>query len=85
MFGPKFAQNWILRLKFQNLSLDLESASFRYYVYQLSDKMDNFKLLSPNLPNNGYWGWNFKNLSLDLESTPPIFHVCQFSVKMDTF
>ena len=72
---------------FKNLSRDLESASLRYYVYQFSDKKDNFEFLGPNLPKNGSWGRNFKNLSLESESTPPIYHVYfyQFSVKMDNF
>ena len=52
---------------------------------QSSDKTDNFVFLSPNLPKNGFWGWNFKNLSLDSESLPPRYHVGQFSVKMDKF
>ena len=48
-------------------------------------KTDNFVFLSPNLPKNGFCGWNFKNLSLDSESLPPRYHVSQFSVKMDKF
>ena len=55
---------------FTNLSLDLESASLRYYVYQFSDKTNNSELLGPKLPKNGFWGRIFKNLSLDLESRP---------------
>ena len=47
--------------------------------------MDNFDFLGPNLPKNGFWGWNFKNLSLDSESAPPRYYVSQFSVKMDNF
>ena len=85
VFGPKFAKNGFWGQNFKNLSLDLESASLRYYVHQFSDKTDNFEFLDPNLPKNGFWGRNFKNLSLDSESTPPIYHVCQFSVKMDNF
>ena len=52
---------------------------------QFLDKTDNFEFLGPNLPKNGFWGWNFKNLSLDSESAPLLYHVCQFSVKMDNF
>ena len=52
---------------------------------QFSDKTDNFDFLGPNLPKNGFLGWNFKNLSLDLESAPPRYHVSQFLVKMDNF
>ena len=48
----------------KNFSLDLKSASLRYYVHQFSDKTDNFEFLGPNLPKNGIWGRNFKNLSL---------------------
>ena len=52
---------------------------------QFSGKKDNFDFFGPNLPKNGFWGWNFKNLSLDLESAPPRYHECQFSVKMENF
>ena len=44
---------------FKNLSLDLESASLRYYVHQFSDKTDNFEFLGPNLHKNGFWGLDF--------------------------
>ena len=74
-----------LGLEIQKTNIGIKSASLRYYVYQFSDKMDNFDFLGPNLPKNGFWGWNFKNISLDSESTPRIYHVCQFSVKMDNF
>ena len=60
-------------------------ASLIYHVCQISDKTNNFDFLNPNLPKNGFWGWNFKNLSLDSESAPPRCQVCQFSVKMDNF
>ena len=83
--GPNLPKNGFWGRKFKNLSLDLESASLRYFVHQFSDKTDNFEFLGPNLPKNGFWDRNFKNLSLDSESTPPIYHVCQFSVKMDNF
>ena len=65
IFGPKFAQKWVLGSNF--LSLDSESASLRYYVYQFLDKTKNFEFLASNLPKNWFWSWNFKNLSLDLE------------------
>ena len=55
--------------------LEEESASLKYHVYQFSDKMNNFELLSPNLPKNGFWGRNFKNLSLDLESASMRYYV----------
>ena len=38
----------------------MESAFLRYYVYNFSDKTDNFKFLGPNLPKNGFWGLNFE-------------------------
>ena len=50
-----------------------------------SGKTDNFDFFYPNLPKNGFWGWNFKNLSLDSESEPPRYHACQFSVKIENF
>ena len=49
-------------------------------IFKQKNNLDFFR---PNLPKNGFWGWNFKNLSLDLESAPPIYHMCQFSVKME--
>ena len=70
---------------FKNPRLDSEAASLRYYVYQFSDKIDNFDFLGPNLPKNGFWGQNFKNLSLDSESTSLRYYVHQFSDKMDNF
>ena len=57
----------------------------RYHVCQFSGKTNNFDFFDPNLPKNGFWGWNFKNLSADSRSAPPRDHVCQFSVKMDNF
>ena len=52
---------------------------------QFSGKTSNFNFFDPNLPKNGFWGWNFKNLSADLESGPPTDHVCQFSGKVNNF
>ena len=52
-------------------------------MYQFSDKMDSFKYLGPNLPENGFCHRNFKNLIMNSKSTPPLYHVCQFSIKMD--
>ena len=49
LFGPKFAQGFWGQ-NFKNLSLDWESASLRYHVYQFSDIRDNSKVLDPNLP-----------------------------------
>ena len=74
---------WVQNVK--SLSLDLESASLRYYEYQFLDKTDNFEFLIPNLSKNEFWGRNFKNLSLYSEAAAPIYHVCQFSVKMNNF
>ena len=65
---------------FKNLSLSSESKSLRYYVYQFSDKTNNFEFLGPNLPKNGFWGRNFKNISPDSESAFPRYHVYLFSV-----
>ena len=65
--------------------LEWEPASLRYHVYQLSDKMDNFEFVCPNLLKNEFWGRNFKNLSLDSESESLRYYVYQFSVKMDNF
>ena len=81
--GLNLPKNGFWCQNFKNLSLDLKSASLRYYVYQFSDKMDSFEYLGPNLPENGFCHRNFKNLIIDLESTPPLYHVCHFSVKMD--
>ena len=65
VLGPKFAQKWILRSKFQKSKSGFGSVSLIYYECQFSDKKDNFEFLTPNLPKNKFWGQNFKNLSLD--------------------
>ena len=70
---------------FKNLSLSSESESLRYYVYQFSDKTNNFEFLASNLPKNRLWGSNFQNLGLNSESTSLMCHMCPFSVKMDNF
>ena len=49
LFETKFAQKRVFGLKFQNLSLDLESAPPRYHVSQFSVKVDNFELFALNL------------------------------------
>ena len=48
-------------------------------------KTDNFDFFGPNLPRNGFLGWNLENRSLYSESAPPRYHVTQFSVKMYNF
>ena len=53
---------------FETLSLDLESASLRYYVHQFSEKSDKSEFLGINLPQKQFRGQNFKNLSVDLKS-----------------
>ena len=63
--SPNLPKNGFWSKNFKNLSLVLKSASLRYYVYQFSDKRDNFEFLDPNLPKNWCWGKNFKNLILD--------------------
>ena len=65
--GPNLPKNRFWGQNFKNLSLDLESTSLRYYVYQFSDKRDN-----ENLPKIEFWGQNFKTLSLDSKSARPI-------------
>ena len=65
--GPNFPTDGFWGQNFKNLSLNLESASLRCYVYQFSDKRDKFEFLSPNLPTNGFWGRIFKSLILDSE------------------
>ena len=57
----------------------------RYYVHQFSDKTDNFEFLGPNLPKNGFWGWNLKYLSLDSELAFLRYYVYQFSDIRDNF
>ena len=42
-------------------------------------------LFWPNLPKNGFSGWNFKNVSPDSKSALPRCHVSQFSVKTSNF
>ena len=85
-FWPKFAQKWILSLEFQKSKSGFGiSILWGYFVYQFSDKINNFEFLSPSLPKKGFWCQNLKNLRLDLELTPPKYYVCQFLVKMDNF
>ena len=83
--GPNLPKNGFWGWNFKSLSLDLESATLRYYVHQFSDKTDNFEFLDQNLPKNWFYDQNFKSLSLVSESAPPIYHAYQFSVKMDNF
>ena len=85
IFEPKFANKWILESKFKNVSLDVESASLKYYVYLFSDKTNEFEFLGPNLPTNEFWGHSFKNLTLDLESASLRYSVHQFSDKTENF
>ena len=85
-FGAKFGpKNKFCGQNFKNLGLDSESVSLRYYVYQFSEKTNDFELLDPNLPTSGFWGRNFKNLSLDSESASLRYYVHQFSDKTDNF
>ena len=83
--GPNLPKNEFWGQNFKNLSLDLESASLRYYVYPFSDKTENFGFSGLNLLKNGIWGRNFKNLSLHLESTSSIHRACQVFFKKDNF
>ena len=79
--GPNLPKNEFWCQNFKNLSLDLKSASSRYYEYQFSDKTVNIEYLGPNLPKTGFWGRNSKNLSLDSESASLSYYVHQFSDK----
>ena len=45
---------------FKNLSLDLESASLRYYMHQFSDKRNNFQLFCQNLLKKWILGSEFQ-------------------------
>ena len=65
--SPNFPKNRFWGQNFKNVSLDLESASFWYYVYQFSDKTDN-----ENFPKSEFWGQNFITLGLDSKSARPI-------------
>ena len=47
--GPNLPKNGIWGQNFKNLSLDLESASLRYYVHRFSDKTNNFEFFGLNL------------------------------------
>ena len=67
-FGLNLPKNEFSFQNVKNLSLDLKSASLRYYEYQFLDKTDNFEFLIPNLSKNEFWGRNFKNLSLYSEA-----------------
>ena len=69
---------------FKNLSLDSESASLRYFVYQFSDVRNNFEFWDSNLPKK-FWGRNFINQSVDSESGSLRYYVHQFSDIRDYF
>ena len=84
-FVPKLAQIWILRSKYQNLSLHLQPAPFRYYVHQFSNKANNFHFFGATFSKNDFCCRNFKNLSLDLELASWRYYVNQFSGKTDNF
>ena len=64
-FFPKFAQKWILGLKFQKSKSGFEISILeilRAPIFRQNGQLWSF---GPNLPKNGFWGRNFKNLSLD--------------------
>ena len=58
-----------------DLSPDAESAPPRYYVHHFSGKIDNCDFFGPNLPKNGFWGWNFEKISLDAELIKKLLQV----------
>ena len=47
-WDPNFPKTGFWGQNFKNLSLDSESASLNYYVYQYSDKMNKFEFLGIN-------------------------------------
>ena len=52
---PNLPKNGFLCQSFKTLSLDLESASLRYYVQEFSYKANSFEFFDPNLLKNGFW------------------------------
>ena len=65
LFGPKFAQKWILGQNFKNLSLDSESGSPRYHVSLFSVKMDKFEFFGVNLGKYPNYMWHFGSNIVD--------------------
>ena len=59
---------------FENITLDLESATFRYRVHIFRHR-NNFEILGAIFPKNGLWKQNIKNLNVDSESAPLRYYV----------
>ena len=85
LFGPKFAQKWILGSEYQKTHVGIKTSILEIPCVPIFRQNRQLVFLGPNLPKTRSWGQNFKNLSLDSKSAPPRYHVSQFSVKMDNF
>ena len=73
------------KLEIKKTNVGIRISIFEILFVSILGKIGNFDFFGPNLPQNGYLGWNFENLSLGAESAPPRYHVCQFSGKTDNF
>ena len=69
---------------FENISLDLESATFRYCVH-IFRQCNNFEFLGAIFPKIGFWTRKIKNLILNSESAPFRQYVQQLSDKTNNF
>ena len=78
IFGPKFAQKWILGSEFQKSKSGFGISILEILCVPIFRQNGQLWIFGPKFAQN-FWGRNFKNLSLDSESTPPIYHVGQFS------
>ena len=59
--GLTLSKNGIPVGNSKKLMSEEESTFSKYYVCQLSGKMNNFDFFDPNLSKNGFWGRNFEN------------------------
>ena len=70
---------------FKNHTLNLQSASLRYYLHQFWDKTDKLEFFGPNLRQKEFWFGIFENPSLDSESATFRYCVHQFSDNANNF
>ena len=83
LFGPKFAQEWILGSQFQKSKSGFGISILRCCAYQFSEKLWIF---GPKFAQKWILGSQFQKSKSGFRiNTSNIYHMCQFSVKMDNF
>ena len=85
LFWPKFAQKWILGLKFQKSKSGFRISILEILCAAIFRQNGQLWIFGPKFAQKWVSGSEYQNLTLDSESTPPKYQVCQFSVKMDNF